>query len=406
MADWNIFRRLRSEYRDTTGVQNSGPVSFGGVTGVTIGDQKAMQISAFWACVRLISEIIGTLPINVYEKTDAGRSEAKDHPLYRVLHRKPNRYQTAIEFKETMVLNLAMTGNAYAVIQREEPNNLDSPVVGLLPMYSQSMEVVLDKEGRVTYEYTTEKSTQVYSSDSILHVRLFGPSPVIGLSPIKHMGTALGVAASIESHQGRFFKNGARPGGVLKVDKFLSTEERQALQERFGNAYTGDDNAFKLFLLEGGLEYSPITINPEDAQMLESAAFSVEEICRFFRVPPQLVGQTDKASSWASSLENLNMYFLQYSIEPYLARIEQAINEKLFPTEERGRFYAEFKADALLRTDATTRQQVYSGAIQNGWMTRNEVRRLENLPPKEGGDVLTMQVNQMGINDAEQTPNA
>lgn len=402
MGVLDIFSRFRhgGDYKDSTGAQSSGPDTFGNASGVILSDEKSMQVSTVWACVRLLSELVGTIPIHVYEGEGDERRVSKDHPLYRVLHRKPNRYQTAVEFKETMMMHLAMKGNAYAFIDRERPGDLDSQVVSLVPMFPESMNVILRENGSVAYEYTTEKAVRVFREEDILHIRLMGPGPVIGLSPFDHMRNSLGVAVSVEEHTSKFFANSARPSGVLTVEQFMKPEDRKALQERWNQAYCGNDNAFKVFLMEGGMNYNPVTISPKDAEMLELAAFNVEEICRFFRVPPQLIGQTDKASSWASSLENLNMYFLQYSMRPYLLRWEQAINEKLLPAGDRGKYYAEFKAEAILRTDAETRANVYSSAINNGWMTPNEVRKKENLPAVDGADELARPVNLMPVSES------
>lgn len=392
-------------FKPSTGVQRSE--SFGGNSAnVVLSDERAMQISAVWACVRMLSEVVGSLPLQLYRDTENGREIAKDHPLYRVLHRKPNQYQTAVEFRETMMMHLALYGNAYAVIDR----NGKGDVVSLLPLYSGTMDVSLLEDGSVVYEYHTDKGVMVYAPENILHIKLFGPGVTVGLSPLSYARNALGMAASIETHTNKFFANGARPGGILTMDKVLTPEQRNLLQEKFAEMRAGNDNAFKLMLLEAGMEYKPVTLSPEDAQMLQQWSFGIDEICRFFRIHPLLIGSTDKASTWPTSSEQQDLFFLKYSLRPYLTRWEQSISDKLLTPKDRADgIYAEFSIEGLLRADSAARSAFYSTMVQNGLMTRNEVRKRENLPAVDGADALTAQVNMapvggLGGSNGTQTP--
>lgn len=390
MSLWSSLTGLFGRrYAPVEGKQDTGPRSGSRNPNVVLSDEKAMQISAVWACVRMLSEVIGSLPLQVYQDTKDGRVVARQHPLYRVLHSKPNAYQTAVEFRETMMMHLALEGNAYAVIDR----NSRGDVVSLLPLYAGSMEVSM-VGGQIAYEYHTEKGVTVYAPQNILHIKLFGPGVTVGLSPLAYARQALGLAASIENHTNRFFSNGARPGGILTIDKTLTAEQREALKAKFSQMHEGDENAFRLMVLEAGFDFKPTTINPDDAQMLQQWSFSIDEICRFFRIHPLLIGATDKVSSWPTASEAQDLFFLKYSLRPYLTRWEQAISDKLLTAADRSSgVYAEFSIEGLLRADSQARAQFYSTMVQNGLMTRNEVRKRENMPAMDGGDALTAQVN-------------
>lgn len=392
-------------FRPQTGAQYTGPEG-PSKANVEVTDDRAMQQAAAFACIRLLSEIVGTLPLKLYKKTKGGREEAVDHPLYRILHDTPNQYQTAIEYRETKQFHLASRGNTYSRIFR----NGAGQVSALLPLYSASMEPTLRTDGSVVYKYHEETGIKEFSQDEILHIRLFGPGPIVGLSPLAYARQSLGLAVSIEDSTNKFFSNGMRPGGVIqnKAGEFLKPEQRALFRESLAKQQAGSDNAFKLLVLEGGFEYSAVTLSPQDAQMLQQWSFTIEDICRFFRVPPQLIGQTDKASSWASSLENLNLYFLQYSLVPYLKKWEQAINRKLLSTKDRETYYAEFSVDALLRADFRSRAEGYAKALggpgAQGYMTVNEIRRLENLPDDPAGNEIIRATGPTGNGDGTQSP--
>lgn len=383
----SFLRWFGRSFQPMSGVQTPGPEG-PAETNVVMNDDRAMQIAAANRCIRLLSEVVASLPLHLYERTADGRRLADDHPLYQVLHDLPNQYQTAVEFRETMQLHLVSRGNTYAQIVRN-----GGRITALLPLYAGAMDVDLQRDGSVLYRYHEENGERRFRSDEILHVKLFGPGPIVGLSPLSYARQSLGLAAAIGESTAKFHANGLRPGGVLSTDNVLKPEQREALRERL-EKHNGGQRKWSLMVLEAGLKYSAVTLSPEDAQMLGQWAFSIEEICRFFGVPPQLVGHTDKASSWASSLENLNLYFLQYTLRPYLTRWEQAINRRLLSPADRLRYYAEFNIDGLLRADFKSRQEGYAKALggpgAQGYMTINEVRKLENLPNIDGGDELVM----------------
>lgn len=396
----NFFRWFTRSFQPTTGTQIVGPEG-PSAANITVTDDRAMQVAAAFSCVRLLSEIVGSLPLQLYKRTPNGRELATEHPLYNILHNLPNQYQTAVEFRETMQLHLVSRGNTFARIARNAGR-----VTALIPLYASAMEVELDRDGRVSYKYSTEGGVETIPAEDILHIRLFGPGPVVGLSPLAYARQAMGTAVSIEDSQNKFFANGMRPGGVVSMPTFLKPDQRDALRASMARVHGGSENAFKLFVMEGGAKYDAVTLSPADAQMLQQSAFSIEEICRFFGVPPQLIGHTDKASSWASSLENLNLYFLQYTLRPYLTRWEQAINRRLLSPVDRLTYYAEFNIDGLQRADFRARQEGYAKALggpgAQGYMTINEVRRLENLPDVPEGDDLIMATASNGVSNGTQ----
>lgn len=401
----SFFRFFSRSLQPESGPQYTGPEG-PGPTLVNVTDDRAMQVAAVFRCIRLLSEVVASLPLQIYRKTDGGREIATEHPLYRVLHDVPNQYQTSVEFRETMQLHLVSRGNTYAKIER----NGVGAVSALLPLYAGAMDAELTRSGQVLYKYSTEHGVETFQPDDILHIRGMGPGPIVGLSPLSYARQSLGLAVSVEDSTAKLFANGMRPGGVIHSEQILKPEQRAAFRESLSKAHQGSENAFRLMVLEAGFKYQAVTLSPEDAQMLQLWTFSIEEICRFFGVPPQLIGQTDKASSWASSLENLNLYFLQYTLRPYLTRWEQAINRKLLSPKDRETFYVEHNIDGLLRADFKTRAEGYAKALggpgAQGYMTVNEVRRKENMPDIEGGDELIRAANpaKPGEDDGTQAP--
>ena len=358
-------------------------------TGQNVTVDAAMQLSTVWACVRLISETVATLPLMLY-RTDANdaRTVAADDPLYGLIHSAPNADNTAVEFWEGVTLSLCLWGNAYALKEMAGKR-----LVALTPLQADAMVVARSASGAIEYRYTDKKGRKVFREDQILHVRGFGGSGDMGLSPISFARQSIGAAMATDELTGSMFKNGARPSGVLTVDNngVLTPEQRQQFQENIVAPFMGSDKAGGIMVLEAGVKWQSVTMTPEDSQFLQTREFQVEEICRWFRVPPFMVGHTQKSTSWGTGLEQQLIAFLTFALKPYLARIEQAISRSLIPPEMRASLKPEFKVEGLLRTDSAARSAFYALMVQNGIMTRNEVRRLENLPPLPGGDELTVQ---------------
>ena len=372
-------------------------------TGETVTDQTALNLSTVWACARLISETIGTLPLKVYERQDDGsRVPVRDHPLYAVLHDRPNYDQTAGQFWEGQSVALALAGNSYSVITR---NGLGD-VVALEPVVPHNIAGRRDHDGVMKYRVMDAGTQTEFDESDIFHVRGWGTDRDFGLSTIAYARHTIGAALAGEREAGSMFKNGLRPSGFLTVDRLLTPEQRKAVKDGLVEPMTGADAAGKVGVLEADMTFQQVTLSPVDAQLLESRQFSIEEICRWFRVPPFMVGHTSNSTSWGTGLEQQLLAFLKFALAPYLTRIEQRINLHLIGPQDRGRIFVEFDARALLRADSQARAEFYSKMTQNGAMTRNEVRDAENLPRVDGGDGLTVQANLVPLDQlGEQAPN-
>ncbi|MGK5615875.1 phage portal protein [Proteus mirabilis] len=358
-------------------------------SGKVVTADKAMQLSAVWACVRLLSESISTLPIKIYKsESDGSRSLAKDHPIYRLLCKQPNFEMTPSRFMLMVVASLCLRGNSFI-----EKKYIGSKLVALEPLLPQNMMVKRSEQtGMLEYKYTDPlgQKTRTIPTNKIMHIRGFGMDGICGMIPVKIGRDVIGAALSVEESAAKIFENGLQSSGFLSSEFPLDDEQRERIRS-YLLSFVGSKNAGKMMVLEGGMKYNNVTMNPEAAQMLESRTFSIEEICRWFRVPPFMVGHMDKQSSWASSVEGMNMQFLTNTLRPLLVNIEQEISRCLLNGDDD--YYAEFSVEGLLRADSAGRSAYYTTALQNGWMSRNDVRRLENLPPIEGGDIYTVQLN-------------
>ncbi|MBJ6511749.1 phage portal protein, partial [Enterobacter hormaechei] len=355
---------------------------------------KAIQLSAVLACVRLISESISTLPLKIYvRQPDGSRKAATDHPAYSILCRRPNSEMTPSRFMLMVVASICLRGNAFI-----EKKFIANRLVSLVPLLPQNMVVKRLTTGALEYKYTENGNERVIPVKNIMHIRGFGLDGVCGMMPMKTGRDVIGSAMAVEESAAKIFEQGLQSSGFLSSDKALDDTQREKLRGYMA-AFTGSKNAGKIMVLEGGLTYQGVTMNPEDAQMLESRAFSIEEICRWFRVPPFMVGHTTKQSSWASSLEGMNLQFLTHTLRPLLVNIEQEIGRCLLDSDDE--VFAEFSVEGLLRADSAGRAAYYTSALQNGWMSRNDVRRLENMPPIEGGDIYTVQLNLTQLKNLE-----
>jgi len=366
--------------------------SYDSASGQTVSQTTALQLATVWACVRLISGTVGTLPLPVY-RTDARGYPvvARDHWLYSLLHERPNADMTPCEFWESMTACLLLWGNCYAHKDLEGFRTR-----ALTPLRPDHMQVKRDDvDGFLEYHYHDPRTgaLRVYPEEQILHVKGFGLDGLTGLSPIAAARHSLGNAMSVEQTVGHTFRNGLRPSGVVSTKQLLRKDQRVEAREWIEKQVAGLSNAGKLLFLEAGMEYSALSIPPADAQMLETRGYQVEEICRIFGVPPHMVGHMSKSTSWGTGLESQVMGFHTFGLRPTLARIEQACNRALVPPGERNSLWCEFKIDGLMRADSAGRAALYSAYSQNGIMTRNEIRALENLPPIVGGDDLTIQSN-------------
>lgn len=344
---------------------------------------KIIRLSAVWACVRLLSESVSTLPLKIYERqADGSRKLASDNPAYQVLCRRPNPEMTPSRFMLMVVASICLRGNAFV-----EKLFIGRKLVSLVPLLPQNMVVKRLDSGQLQYSYTENGKQRVIPVNRIMHIRGFGLDGVCGMMPAMTGIDVFGAAMSVDEAAAKIFENGLQSTGFLSSKNALTKEQRDRLRQNL-QSFIGSKNAGKLMVLENELTYQNVTMNPEAAQLLESRSFSIEEICRWFRVPPFMVGHTTKQSSWASSLEGMNLQFLTHTLRPLLVNIEQEIGRCLLDSDDD--VFAEFSVEGLLRADSAGRAAYYTSALQNGWMSRNDVRRLENMPPIEGGDIYTV----------------
>jgi HK97 family phage portal protein len=367
-------------------------------SGETVTESSALALSAVWGCVNLIAGTTATLPFMVYRVGKGGRREiARNHPLYRVLHDSPNYDQTSVDFWEWMAAAIELSGNGYARIVRGD----NGRVSGLLPVAPQLVSVKRLANGELEYEWTEDGDHFKLSDQEVLHIRGFGGNPLGGLSTLQFGRGSFGLAQAQERAAGETFRNGLRPSGVLTFSDFLSPENREIAETKLVEKFAGAMNAGRPMVLEGGTTWQQLTINPEDAQMLESRAFSVEEICRFFGVPPFMIGHTEKSTSWGTGIEQQTIGFQKFTLRRRLKRIEQAVSKQLLSASDRAAgVTVEFNIEGLLRGDTASRAAFYTSMTQIGAMTINEVREKENLPPVAGGEVPRMQMQNIPITEA------
>lgn len=357
-------------------------------SGKRVTVDAALQLDAVWACVRLISETAATLPLSVFERGSDGRKEAaRDHPLYTLLHDAPNADMTASEFWEAMIACLLLWGNAYA-----EKELVFGRVVSLTPLRPDCVEPKRAGNGAIYYVVTENGRQRTVSEDRIFHLKGFTLDGLIGLSPVGQARHTLGLASAAEETAGKLFANGLRATGYLAAPTYLTPDQRKSADALL-DRYRGYQNAGKTPVLEGGWKFESVTMPPQEAELLATRKFSVETIARWYRVPAHMIGHTQPSTTYGTGLEQMSLGFLTYTLRPYLTKIEQAVKKSLLSAVERGRYFAEFNLEGLMRADSAGRASLYSVYAQNGIMSRNEIRSLENLPPLPGGDDLTAQSN-------------
>jgi HK97 family phage portal protein len=366
-------------------VDMTGPRSS---SGLAVNEESAMRCAAVFACVRVLAESVAQIPLKVYEKLpDGGKKEVTDHQLYPLLHTRPNDEMTSFSWRETSVGHLATHGNAYSLLEHSG----DGRVRSIYPLRPDRVTPRRNiSSGKIVYDVTDDEGRRaVYHKEQILHVPGLGYDGIIGYSPIRMAAESIGMEMAAAQYSGKFFANGAMPGGVLEHPGALGAEALQALRESWEEIHKGGDNAHKIAILEEGMKYTQISIKPEEAQLLDTLKFSRSEIAGIYRVPAHMINDLEKATF--SNVEQLSLEFVKFSLSPWLSRMEQAMNWRLFLPSERGRYFCEFVLDGLLRGDYKSRNEGHQIAISGGWKSINEVRAEENLPPVEGGDSHFMQ---------------
>lgn len=385
MAFWSSFASFFSgPTTRSPGIQDFTPAS-GRLTTRSVTPETAMQLSAVFACVRLIAETVSGLPIIFYRAAPDGASVPDfEHSLYRLLKFKPNKYQTRVEFFETIVMQLALQGNAYVQKQLDGKGRL----VGLLPLMNGQTATVLDTKGMITYQHFVGGNVIVFAAESIWHVKLFG-NGVIGMSPMDNARNSLGVAMAAEERVSKLANSGFKPSGVLMLDKVLKPEQREQIRQSFKDLTESGEDTLKI--LEAGMKYEQTSLSPKDVQFLESRRFQLEDIARFFGVPSVLINDTTASTVWGSGIQQIIEGFYKFTIRPYLERIEVSLSCHLLDPNERWKVEAQFDFSALLRGDTKARYEGHQAAVQNGLKTPNECRMMEGDPALPGGDKLYMQ---------------
>lgn len=369
------------------GVQDFGPQQRVYQSTPSVGVDGALQISAVWAAIELLSDNIASLPLFVYERKKDGQKElARETQLYKLLHDSPNRRHTAMEFWQFMAMHFLFRGNAYARLLRNDKGE----VIEMWPLSADQVEVEVLKDNSLVYKYTYDGKVAVYAESSILHLRDKG-NGVIGMSRIEYMRSSLGVAVEAQNHTARLYAKDARRPGVFMIDKVLTQAQRDQIRSNFRGLVEGNDD--DLLVLEAGAKFEPLSLAPADLQLLETRRFSVEDIARWFGISSVMINDTAKTTTWGTGIDSLIEGFYKFRLRPILVNFEQSIRARVLTPAQRVKYTTEFSLEALLRSNLKDRMEIYAKAVQNGLKTRNECRQLENDPPADGGDMLTAQTN-------------
>ena len=372
-------------------------------SGKRVNERSAMQMTAVYSCVRILSEAVASLPLHIYEQQDGQSRKATDHPLFFILHDEPNPEMTSFVFRETLMTHLLLWGNAYAQIIR----NGKGQVIALYPLMPDRMKVDRDEDGQLFYEYQVSKAdpsinksgTVRLHPQDVLHIPGLGFDGLVGYSPIAMAKNAIGMAIACEEYGAKFFAHGAAPSGVLEHPGVLKDPSK--LRDSWQATFGGSANSGKVAVLEEGVKYTPISIAPEQAQFLETRKFQINEIARIFRIPPHMVGDLEKSSF--SNIEQQSLEFVKYTLDPWVSRWEQAMTKILLTPEEKKKYTIKFNVDGLLRGDYQSRMNGYAIARQNGWMSANDIRRLEEMDPipeEAGGDLYLVNGNVLPLQQA------
>nr|DAZ48440.1 MAG TPA: Portal [Caudoviricetes sp.] len=404
---FNLMHKLFKSRDKPTNSTAGGAYRFlfgGSTSGKSVTERSSMQMTAVYSCVRILAEAVAGLPLHLYKYNESGGKErAAENQLYFLLHDEPNPEMTSFVFRETLMTHLLLWGNAYAQLIR----NGKGEVIALYPLMPNRMTVDRDNKGRLYYQYWRGKDEAKLSRDNIvilqpsdvLHIPGLGFDGLVGYSPIAMAKNAVGMAIACEEYGAKFFANGATPGGILEHPGIVKDPAK--VRESWNAVYQGSSNAHRIAVLEEGMKYTPIGISPEQAQFLETRKFQINEIARIFRVPPHMVGDLEKSSF--SNIEQQSLEFVKYTLEPWLVRWEQAMVRSLLSKTEKEQYFIKFNVDGLLRGDYESRMNGYATARQNGWMSANDIRQLENLDrisKKEGGDLYLINGNMTKLADA------
>jgi HK97 family phage portal protein len=377
---------------------------FGGgptFAGENITIEGALRIDAVWACVRLIALTISTLPLELYQKLPDGRGQVvQNHPLRYLIHDQPNAYMTAVTFWTAIVSSMLLWGNAYAEVDRRA----DGTVTSLIPLLPGRLQVIPQADGSLVYRYSWMGVVKEYDETQIVHFKGFSLDGIMGLSPISQARESLGTAIAAEKSAASFFRNSMRPSLVLSAPTYLNETQQKRFDEKWVAEFSGSINAGKVPLMQGGWSLEQIAMNPDDAQLLATRGFSVEQICRWYGVSPVMIGHMEKTTAWGTGLEQMNLWFLTYTLRPYLRAMEQEIAKSVMTAAQRVAYYVEFNVEGLLRTDSEKRAATMASYVNAGINTANEMRAKNNDGPLDGGDQLTVAAGRMPLEGLGQQP--
>lgn len=373
-------------------------------SGKTVNEFTAMQTTAVYACVRILAETLAALPLQLYRYTPGGKEWVYDHPLYHLLHDEPNPEMTSFIFRETLMSHLLIWGNAYAQIIRDRLGR----VQGLYPLRLDKMTVCRDERGKIFYLYTKTGDENpnikpygqvALQKEEVLHIPGLGFDGLVGYSPIAMARNAVGMTMACEEYGAYFFANGASPSGVLEHPGVLKDPAK--VRDSWNAVYRGSANAHKVAVLEEGMKYQQIGIPLEEAQFLETRKFQLNEIARLYRIPPHMIGDLEKSSF--NNIEQQSMEFVKYTLDPWVIRWEQAMQKALFLPEEKKQYFLKFNVNGLMRGDYESRMTGYSIGRQNGWLSANDIRELEDMnsvPDEEGGNLYLVNGSMTKLKDA------
>ncbi|MDD5356519.1 MAG: phage portal protein, partial [Candidatus Omnitrophica bacterium] len=357
------------------GYQGSGNSFFSDLSygssdaGIAVNNDVALNYTAYWSCVRLLSETLASLPCVLYEKLDTkGKNKATEHSLFRLLHDEPNPEMDSFSYFETLMYHLvSANGNCYSYIDW----NNDLTIKYLWIMNPDRTQKARDDNGEIVFKYQTEKAGQIIlPAYRVWHIPGFGYDGLKGYTPLTYMRNQIGLGVAAEKMGSKLFSNGLTIGGVLEHPGKMSIEAQNKFKASIEKGYQGVEKAHRLLVLEEGMKYNKTNIQPDDAQWLETRKFQRNEIASFFRVPPHMIGDLERATF--SNIEHQGIEFAMYTMRPWLVRWERAANRQLLLPTEKDNYFIKFTIDALLRGDTLTRYQAYSSAINWGWMNRNE----------------------------------
>lgn len=367
--------------------------------GINVTDERALKVSAVWACVQYITNSCASLPLGFYEKGPNGRKELERHALSDLFHVSPNRWMKPRDFRKAMTFQMTMWANAYAEIVWS-----GNRPVALIPLRPGRMTPFITDDGELTYHYQIESGIKIYSQKSIMHLKGFGSDGIIGLERTSYARQTLGISVSADTFASRQFANGGRSGGgYLMFDTFLTEPQREQAKKLYEGMSQTAYNKGKLWLLEGGVKYDPDTVNPDTMQMIETRGMQLGEIARFWGVPDVMIGAASGGSSaWPASFEQQVLFFLTFTLQDYLDEWQAGIKDSLLSPAERRTIIVDHDTSNFIKMDSKTKAEVQSRQVQNGLKSRNEIRLSNNDPAVDGADELTVQTNLAPLDELEQ----